>query len=190
MDNIAKLLYTQKTVFTFQELKTMLEIPTEAGIKSFLQRAKDRKILLNPYKGYWTLPHYNEFELACAIKSSAYISCETVLFREAVFFQFYGNTISCMADDSRKYTIDDKYFIYYQIKSEILHNPIGIREYEGYRIATPERALCDYIYLKPHGVIDAPESINQIRLAQILPFYPKQTALHIYKLLNAQPYKT
>jgi len=127
MDNITKLLYTQKTVFTFQEVKNIIEIPSDAGTKSFLQRAKEKKLLLNPYKGYRTLPYYDDFELACTIKSVAYISCETVLFREAVFFQFYGNTVSCMADDSRKYTIDDKSFIYYQLKPELLHNPVGIR---------------------------------------------------------------
>jgi hypothetical protein len=53
-------------------------------------------------------------------------------------------------------------------------------------MATPERALCDYIYLHPNGTIDAPESINKIRLNQILPIYPKKTVLYIQKLLDVK----
>ncbi len=186
MNNLTQLIKTKKTVFSFQELKEILQIPSDDGVKSFLKRAKENKTLSNPYKGFWVLPNYNPWELSCKIKPRAYISCETVLFKEGVFFQFYGNTISCINNRSEQYTLDEKYFIYYKMKPEILNNPIGIREYENYRIATPERALCDYIYLNPRASIDAPESINKIRLHQILPFYPKKTALYIEKLLNVE----
>ena len=186
MKNLTILLKTKKTVFSFQEIKKILKIPTDAGTKSFLQRAKANQSLYNPYKGYWALPNYEPWELACKIKSNSYISTETVLFKEWVFFQFYGNTISCIANESRKYKIDNKELIYYKIKSDISNNPIGIREYANYRIATPERALCDYIYLNPHGVIDATENINQIRLNQIIDIYPKKTVLYIKKLLHVE----
>lgn len=186
MNNITQLIKTQKTVFSFQELKEILQIPSEAGLKSFLWRARENKALSNPYKGFRVLPHYNTRELSYKIKPQSYISCETVLFKEGVFFQFYGNTISCVNDRSYQHAIDNHLFVYYKIKDEILHNPIGIRDYKTYRIATPERALCDYIYLNPRGVIDAPESINKIRLNQILPFYPKKTVLHIRKLLDVE----
>jgi hypothetical protein len=184
MDNITKLITTKQTVFSFQELKKLLNIPTNAGVKSFLQRAKHNQTLNNPFKGFRALPHYNTRELACKIKPQAYISCETVLFKEGVFFQFYGNTVSCISNDTRKYQIDGKPVLYYKIKNSLLNNPIGIRNYEHYRVATPERALCDYIYLNPRGSIDAPESINQIRLQDMLPFYPKTTILAIEKLLH------
>jgi hypothetical protein len=186
MNNLTQLIKSKKTVFNFQELKGILQIPSNDGVKSFLKRAKENQTLSNPFKGFRVLPHYDSWELACKMNPQAYISCETVLFKEGVFFQFYGNTISCMSHRSAQHTIDDKHFIYYKMKPELLHNPIGIREYENYRVATPERALCDYIYLNPRGVIDAPESINTIRLNQILPFYPKKTALYINNLLNVE----
>lgn len=186
MDNLTSLLKTKKTVFTFQDVKNILKIPTDSGTKSFLQRAKANQSLYSPYKWFWALPNYDPLELACKIKAKAYVSCETILFKEGIFFQFYGNTISCVSDDSRKYKIDKKDVFYYKIKSDILNNPIGIKEYNNYRIATPERALCDYIYLHPNGTIDSPESINQIRLKQVLPIYPKKTALYIHKLLNVK----
>lgn len=186
MDALSTLLRSKKTVFTTTELYAIFSQTDKRNVDNFLYRAKKNKILLNPRGGVRTLPNYDPMELACKIKPGSYISCETVLFKEGVFFQFYGNTFSCVASDSRSYTIDGNFFPYYKIKSSILHNPIGIRQYDNYRIATPERALCDFVYLYPRASIDAPESINKIRLKQILPIYPKQTALHIQKLLDVE----
>ncbi len=186
MKNISKLLASKQTIFSNTELYDIFSDTDKRNIDNFLYRAKKNKILLNLRNGIRALPNYNHFELVCQIRSESYVSCETVLFKEGIFFQFYGNTVSCVANDSRKYKIDGKNIIYYKIKSEILLNPIGIRDYENYRIATAERALCDYIYLNPHGVIDAPENINQIRLKQILPIYPKKTILYIQKLLDVE----
>jgi len=167
-------------------MQKFITFPSKDAMNKFLQRAKKEKTLLNFYRGFRALPNYDPLELACKIKPSSYISCETVLFKEGVFFQFYGNTFTCISNDSRKYQLDAKDFIYHKIKTEIFNNPIGIKEYENYRIATPERALCDYIYLNPNGKIDAPESINLTRIKQILPIYPKQTTLHIKKLLHVE----
>ena len=186
MKNLTQLIQTQQTVFTFQEVKKFLEIPTDAGVKSFLQRAKENNSLSNPHKGFWALPHYNPRELACKVNPEAYISCETILFKEGVFFQFYGNTVSCISSRSERFSVDGKYIIYYKMKPSLLQNNVGIRTYNTYRVATPERALCDYIYLNHRGGIDAPESINKIRLESILPFYPKATILAINKLLDVE----
>lgn len=177
---------TKKTVFSFVELGEYLQIPTSAGLKSFLQRAKKSQALLNPIKGIWTLPVYDPFEFASKLNPDAYISCETVLFREGIFFQFYGNTVSAVTFKSRSYDIGDQHFAYYRIQPKIAQNPMGIRDYDTYRIATPERALCDYIYLNPKASIDAPELINQRRIEKLYPLYPKQTVLRIKQLLNAQ----
>jgi len=186
MNNISILIKTSKTVFSLEELQKLFTIPTKKGLESFLYRAKKNNILQNPYQGFWALPNYNPLELACKIKKQSYISLETVLFKEGISFQYYGNTISCTSTDSRTYTIDGKTYAFYKIKSDILNNPIGIRDHEHYRIATPERALCDYIYLHPNAGIDNPSGINKIRLKQILPIYPKKTALYIEELLHAE----
>ena len=186
MNNISTLVKTKKTVFTNTELYTIFSQTDKRNVDNFLYRAKKSGALIHLRGGIRALPNYNPLELACKIRTKSYLSCETVLFKEGVFFQYYGNTYSCASDDSRNYKIDDKIFPYYKIKSEILNNPIGVRQYDNYRMATAERALCDYIYINPRGTIDAPEMINKIRLNQILPIYPKQTALHIKKLLDVE----
>ena len=186
MKQLTKLMMTKQTVFNIEELTSYLQIPTSAGLKSFLQRAKQSKALLNPIKGIWTFPVYDPFEFSCKLNRDAYISCETVLFREGIFFQFYGDTVSSVTFKSRSYDIDGQHFIYYRIQPKIAQNLIGIRDYDCYRMATPERALCDYIYLHPKASIDAPELINQRRIEKLYPFYPKKTVLRIKQLLNAQ----
>lgn len=184
MNIISALIKTKKTVFTTAELYGIFSQTNKRNVDNFLYRAKKSEVLQNPYKGMRTLPNYSTFEFSKKFRPQSYISCETVLFKEGIFFQYYGNTISCVSSDSRKYKIDNKEFIYYKIQSKIRNNPIGIKDYGTYRIATPERALCDYIYINPRATIDAPEMINKHRLELILPLYPKSTRLAIQKLLD------
>ena len=67
MNNISALLKTKKTVYTFDQLKEIFQIPTIAGLKSFLQRAKKDGRLLNPRKGVRTLPVFDPDECACVM---------------------------------------------------------------------------------------------------------------------------
>ena len=182
MNRLSKLLGAKKTVFNYDDLKTIFPDITDHNLRIYLHNLKKNNILKNPLKGYRALPNYDPKELVYSIKKSGYISTQTVLFREGVMFQFMWNTWECMADRHKEYIIDGQNIKFYKLKPELLNNPIGIREYDNYRIATPERALCDYIYLYPKAWIDAPENINKIRLKQILPYYPKATALAINKL--------
>lgn len=130
--------------------------------------------MLNPIKGIWAFPVYDPFEFSCKFNPGAYIPGETVLFRKGAFFQFYGNTVSVVTFTSRNYDIDDQHFIYYHIQPKIVQNTRGITEYDDYRMATLERALCDYIYLHPKASIDAPALIDQRRIEKLYSFYPKK----------------
>lgn len=186
MNRIATLLASKKTVFNYKYLKDTFPNITDHNLRVYLYNTKKRGLLINPLKGYWALPNYDIKELVSIIKPQGYISAQTVLFREGVMFQYMGNTRECMSDRHVEYLINNQKIIYYKLKPSLLNNPIGIREYENYRIATPERALCDYIYLFPNGWIDAPENINKIRLKQILQYYPKSTILAVNKLINVE----
>jgi len=186
MNIITKLINLKKTVFRYEELLLLFPEHKKKALDQFLFRAKKSWNLLNPIKWIRTLTIYNPQELSNKIKLWSYISCETVLFQNWAFFQFYWNTYSAVSSNSSKYEINWNKFVYYKIKNSISQNKIWIREYENYNIATTERALCDYIYLNPKWKIDAPEVINHIRLKQILPLYPKKTILYINKLFDVQ----
>ncbi len=188
MDNLSTLLKTKKTVFSFQEVKFFLQIPTDAGVKSFLQRAKANQSLLNPIKGIRTLPVYDHKELACMLKKNSYISLETVLYDFGAIFQAYFHSVTCVANQSINYNFNDRKYTYSKIKEDILHNDLGIKTYDNYRIAMPERALCDYIYLHPTAPLDNPEIFHKadsiVRLRKFLSLYPKKTKEHIRKVLK------
>jgi hypothetical protein len=51
MQNIKKIIDSEKTVFNIQDLKNVLKIPTLAGLNSFLRRAKSNEILINICNG-------------------------------------------------------------------------------------------------------------------------------------------
>lgn len=188
MDNLTTLLKTKKTVFTFQEVKNFLKIPTDAGVKSFLQRAKANKSLLSPIKGIRTLSVYQKYELACKLKKDSYVSLETVLYDVGAIFQAYFSTVTCIASQTITYHFDNKQYKYSKIKNDLLKNTLGIKEYEHYRMAMPERALCDYVYLYPNAMLDNPEIFHKrdalVRLKKFLPLYPKQTRTHILRILK------
>ena len=89
-------------------------------------------------------------------------------------FSFMEIHVSVVTFTSRNYDIDDQHFIYYYIQPKIVQNTRGITEYDDYRMATLERALCDYIYLHPKASIDAPALIDQRRIEKLYSFYPKK----------------
>lgn len=190
MDALARLLQTHKTVFTFQEIKQILGIPTNAGVKSFLQRAKKDQRLLHAQKGVRTLPVYNQFELAGKLFPGGYISLERVLFDAGVSFQRYGSTVHCIRHKAADIYVNNENYITQSIKLELYTNSLFIQEVDGYRKAMPERALCDLVYLRPNAHFDNPQyfqnQYSKYRLEKLLPLYPKTTQKHVMKLVSQQ----
>lgn len=193
MNKITPLIQTKKTVFHYEELHKVFGILSKKALDQFLFRAKKDGDLLNPSRGIWTLPVYDVRELACALKKNSYISLETVLYDVGAIFQAYFNTTTCVASQGGSFTIQNKQFTYAKLKKELLDNKLGIKEYDNYRMAMPERALCDYIYLYPDARLDNPQAFSKpdqfTRLKKFLPLYPKKTQIYICKLLGL-PSKT
>jgi hypothetical protein len=48
--------------------------------------------------GIFAFPHYERFEFATVFHKNSYISFETVLKKEAIIFQDYGNTLLLASD--------------------------------------------------------------------------------------------
>jgi hypothetical protein len=159
-------------------------------MEKFLMRAKRQGDLLNPSKGIWTLPVYDTRELACMLKKGSYISLETVLYDTGAIFQAYFNTTTCIASRQGNYTIQDKQYRYSRLKNEIFQNPLCIKEYDNYRLAMPERALCDYLYLYPRASLDNPEAFQTLnakaRFKKLFPLYPKTTQNAVRQLLHLE----
>ncbi len=183
MKHIAKVINSGKTVFRRSDISLLLDIPSVSGLSNFLTRAREQDILQPIQNGLWALHRYNPKELACKIRKNSYISLETVLYEAGVIFQFSPHTIHCISDDSRQFKIDDYQYIYHKIKAEILFNPLGITTTQTMMIASPERALCDLIYLYPQTSVENIEILSPVKLREYVRMYPKTTTLALEKLL-------
>ena len=193
MNKLKTLIETKKTVFTIEEIKDIFSDLSKEALPKSLFRSKKSGELLNPYKGIWALPVYDEKELACKIKKGSYLSLETVLYDSGAIFQSYFNTKTCISCASADITINGENYRYTKIKDSLLYNDIYIKQYDNYRVATPERALCDYIYLFPNSGLDAPEVFHSpnsdAKLKKLFPLYPMATQERIKKLLDMSDFK-
>ena len=76
------------------------------------------------------------------------------------------------------------------LKKELYNNPTCIQEFDGYRKAMPERALCDLVYLRPKAQFDNPQyfksETSKVRFEMLLPLYPKTTQKKIISLINQE----
>jgi hypothetical protein len=77
-------------------------------------------------------------------------------------------------------------FTYHKLKNELLSNPLGIIQTGKYAIATPERAVCDRLYLSPNYYFDNVEPLDKEKLLDIAKIYNQSVVLSVKKLINAQ----
>ncbi len=114
--------------------------------------------------------NYNKLELVTKIYTPSYVSFETVLGKEGVTFQHYGQ-IFIASYLNREIKIDGQIYIYRKIKDSVLTNNIGIEYKDNYFIATPERAFLDTLYLNKDYHFDNLSTLNWDRIYEIIPIY-------------------
>ena len=190
MKYLRQLIITKKTVFTTDEIRTILSELSPSALEKLLYRAKIAGDLLNPQKGVRTLPVYDMNELAGKLFPGGYISLEPVLFQAGVLFQYYGNTVQCIWHKNADIFFNGQNYTARVMKKELYENPAFIQEFPGYRKAIPERAFCDLVYLRPQAQFDNPQYFqsqwSQIRLKELLPLYPKTTQKKVLDLINQE----
>jgi len=183
MKNFAKLLQTGKTVFSVADIYQIFSHLNKFSLRNLLSRMGKQWLLQNLRKGIRALPKFNEYELANMLQKPSYISLETVLCQEGIIFQDYGTTLYSISSKTQDHTIQWKIYNYKTIKPEIALDPLGIDYKHGYAIASPERALCDRLYLTPGYYFDNLRSINWNKVMEISHIYDnKRLLLDIVKL--------
>ena len=130
--------------------------------------------ILNPRKGIYAKPGYDEKELACLLYTPSYISLEYVLQRAGIVFQ-YSDKITSVGNLSRSVEIDGKVYRYRKIKGEILIDTTGIICEGNVNIASPERAFLDTLYLDSNYYFDNPSSLDKQKVLSLLPIYNSKT---------------
>ena len=130
--------------------------------------------ILNPRKGIYAKPGYDEKELACLLYTPSYLSLEYVLQRAGIVFQ-YSDVITSVGNLSRSIEIDGKVYRYRKIKGEILVDAAGINREGNVNVASPERAFLDTLYLDSNYYFDNPSSLDKEKVLSLLPIYHSKT---------------
>jgi len=184
MKNFDKILNSNKTVFSYNDLSLILWINNRETLKSYFFRALKSKIMFNIYKWIYILANYNKYELAIKLKKKSYISFETVLKDNWIIFQDYLTTIFLASDNTISKKIWNINYQFNKIKDSILLNPLWLINKKNYTIASIERAICDKVYLSSNYYFDNLENIDKQKLIEISQIYNKRVILEIKKLIN------
>lgn len=185
MSKIEKLYQSGKTVFTIKDLRIIWAEQNPDALKASVKYFVDAKKLQRLKKGIYSLPSgYEIFELSQKLISPSYISLETALQKHGIIFQYFS-AITSIASYSRTFIINGQKFHYHSMKKEIFLNPSGIVKEKNYLIASPERAICDFIYLHGPSHFDNLNNIDIEALENVSGIYGKKSmANNIKKLVK------
>ena len=169
-------LYKDKaSVFTMQGIAMAYGQGLERNtIKNRMINYVKKGEIINPRKGIYAKPGYDEKELACLLYTPSYISLEYVLQRAGIIFQ-YGDEITSVGNLSRSVEIDGKVYRYRKIKGEILIDTAGVIREGNVNIASQERAFLDTLYLNSNYYFDNPISLDKQKVLSLLPIYNSKT---------------
>lgn len=174
MTKIEKLLLSKRAVFSVNDLAVLWNMSERKklweSIKYYLRIGK----LIRVYSGTYILNQdYSELELAVKLFSPAYISFHTALGIYGINFQHY-QSVHAMALASKKIKIDNQVFVYHQLQDDIFFNEVGIIKESSYRLASPERAICDSLYLIPSMTFDVLDQVDPHKLLEVVKIYQNQ----------------
>ncbi len=172
--SIASILRSPKTVFTFKDVSLIWGDTNKKNVIASANYYVRTGQLIRVRKGIYSKnENYDRMELANRIFVPSYISFETVLGKEGVNFQYYGQ-IFIASYLTRNIIINNQTYSFRKIKNEILVNPLGINNENDISTATKERAFLDTIYINGDYYFDHIDSLDWKKIFEILPIYNKK----------------
>lgn len=181
------LIQTNKNIFNVDDLVAIWQSSKRRdaleSIKGYIQRGK----VFNLYKGIYSLrKDIDNFELAQKLYTPSYISYYSALALHGIIFQKYSDIHLC-ALNSKTIKINEQKFIYHKVKKSILYNRRGFLSEENYIIASPERAICDSLYLNKNITFDNLRNLDRKKILDISKFYQnKRLEKNIEKLFSTK----
>ncbi len=165
------LLRSTKTIFSTKDVALLWNENDNKVVSDRLKRYVKAGKLIRVRRGFFAKDtKYDRFELATRIYTPSYISFETVLTREGVNFQHYGN-IFVASYINREIIVDEQKITFIRMKDYVLSNTVGIEHKDGYAIATRERAFLDRLYVSKEYHFDNLHSLDWNKVMEILPIY-------------------
>lgn len=160
-----------KTIFSLKDVSLLWGEESDEIIKKRLNKYVKTGKLIRVRRGFYAKDkNYNRFELATRINTPAYISFETVLTKEGVSFQYYGN-IFVASYINREIEIEGQKITFVRMKDYVLSNTMGIEHPDEIATATRERAFLDRVYVSKDYHFDNLANLNWNKVFEILPIY-------------------
>lgn len=171
-------------LFHAADLARLWNIQNHNTMYTTLKRYAKAGLLYRIYKGLYSLAPVNKLDPYLlglkALHRYAYVSLETILFQEGYISQ-PPQVITLISSISKSFAIGTHHYVCRRIKDQALFNPIGFDSNAPYFRATPERAIADLLYLRPHAAFDTEwrirwDEVKQIQGALSYPLTPSRYA--------------
>jgi len=148
---IKKLSLKNIPLFTINELGGILGTDNRQTLYKRIQRLTKSDLLQKLIKGRYlfTLKDTNDFTKSNFLYSRHIISMQSALSFHNIMTGFSYQITGITIKKSKKFVINDKDFSYSQIDPKLFW---GFEKKEDFLIATPEKALLDYLYFSTKGI--------------------------------------
>ena len=168
---IEVLLRSPKTVFTTKDIALLWGEKNETKARVRLSNYVKIGKLIRVRRGIYAKDkNYDRYELATRIYTPAYISFETVLTRNGINFQYYGN-IFVASYITREIVADGQNISFVKMKNFILSDTNGIENIHEAPIATKERAFLDRVYVSKDYHFDNLDGLDWEKVFKLMPIY-------------------
>ncbi|PIR42588.1 hypothetical protein CO058_02920 [candidate division WWE3 bacterium CG_4_9_14_0_2_um_filter_35_11] len=153
-------------IFTLNDVLKWFPDEGENQILVQLSRFVKHGLLSQPRKGIYLLTEYkleDPFLLANLLRNPSYISLETAMNYYGLIPDIPASITSVTTKKTKTYVNTYGKFIYRSVKSELFFGFEQVQSRNnhlfGYKIATPEKTLLDYLHLNPHV-----DNLDELRL--------------------------
>lgn len=177
MDKIEILYKTRKTVFSIHDLRLLWEETNPNALKSSIAYFVSKNKLIRIRNGIYALEeNFNHLELAQRLITPSYLSLSTALQFHGIVYQAQAE-ITSFALYNRSLTVANTTFKFHQMSPSILINPQGIAIDNRFSMASPERAICDWVYLNGLIHFDNFSKINTTTLKEMALIYNNKSVV-------------
>lgn len=182
MSKITELLATEGKIWTLDDMSAIWghskRTDTSQSAKKYAAGGELRRV----YRGVYARAGAELFpaDVADKLVAPSYLSCESILKKHGVSFQF-SERVTSVALVSRKIRLDGVEYVYYKMNDDIFYNRLGMVGGE----AGLERAVGDLVYLT--GGKFAFEDLSWVdwgKLAEIAEIYGKESVVRNIKRLE------
>lgn len=148
---IKKLNSEELSLFAISDFKKLFSIKKDNTVYKIIERLNKKGIIkrLTKRKYLFSFLPSNDFQTANFLYSPSYISLESALSFYGILAQFPYQITSINLKKTKTIETLNKEFAYFQIKRNLFW---GYEKKENFLIASPEKALFDYLYFSAKGL--------------------------------------